>query len=650
MGEQAHNMAIKLSLLLLAGVVATAHAACRDQPDCSSCLKTPFCGWCSPADTVFSNGTDTGAQCQDQHEAGWHCNHLYSTDKCLPGYTCDADKGQCVQAPEGKGDTKANCEKSCHKKPTGLSKCDVKNSQCLPCTDYCNNDSQCPGSYCQGGLCHGSTCQQNSTCADTCSADTPDILLGVWRGIQIQKDFGEGEYDMKFQSKKDGPQIMFRAAAGAISSGNVMSDAASGGRDLTLEFTAGPLKGSTLKGGYDAWEPSPETEQMAFFFGSPNDDKPSDIHRAMNGTGSTVYVLSRCGHGAVNCDFSSVFGEPMVFSSVDLIHDPCNPHGDCSSCIGDASKLCGWCSEKVVYSDGTPGAQCAGFDKTGTPLGWQCSGVFSKDSCQDYGCDWTDIKNPKCMPGKGSQTKEDCATACKPPEAMFTCDAGSKTCKACDMKYCTSDKQCPGSYCNIHGAGPWSCHDAPAGCMDQAACNGLKAHNCSTVEEMALCDSYAGQCRTVPHGTPNATTKYECEHNCVAAKPTGTYRGVSINAKFVRGEYDFTFYDDNTMHWRDPEGQVSVAALTGGAEVVEPGAMAIDGTVTKSDDKTMVGKKIYAIWKKDAQGNDDVAKFLFHGFDFAPVPTFAAGMSKTEWIMVACKDDPACDFKKAQVN
>ena len=87
-----------------------------------------------------------------------------------------------------------------------------------------------------------------------------------------------------------------------------------------------------------------------------------------------------------------------------------------------------------------------------------------------------------------------------------------------------------------------------------------------------------------------------------------------------------------------------------GAEVVEPGAMAIDGTVTKSDDKTMVGKKIYAIWKKDAQGNDDVAKFLFHGFDFAPVPTFAAGMSKTEWIMVACKDDPACDFKKAQVN
>lgn len=186
--------------------------------------------------------------------------------------------------------------------------------------------------------------------------------------------------------------------------------------------------------------------------------------------------------------------------------------------------------------------------------------------------------------------------------------------------------------------------------MDQAACNGLKAHNCSTVEEMALCDTYAGQCRTVPHGTPNATTKYECEHNCVAAKPTGTYRGVSINAKFVRGEYDFTFYDDNTMHWRDPEGQVSVAALTGGAEVVEPGAMAIDGTVTKSDDKTMVGKKIYAIWKKDAQGNDDVAKFLFHGFDFAPVPTFAAGMSKTEWIMVACKDDPACDFKKAQVN
>merc|ERR1711907_580764 len=183
---------------------------------------------------------------------------------------------------------------------------------------------------------------------------------------------------------------------------------------------------------------------------------------------------------------------------------------------------------------------------------------------------------------------------------------------------------------------------------DQAACNGLKAHNCSTVEEMALCDSYAGQCRTVPHGTPNATTKYECEHNCVAAKPTGTYRGVSINAKFMRGEYDFTFYDDNTMHWRTPEGKTAVAKLSAGTESVESDAVAIDGTVTKADDGSIVGKKIFAIFKRDEQGNDGIAKMLFNGFDFAPVSTYEQAMDKTEWVMLGCKKGE-CDFGKVMV-
>merc|ERR1719158_1727502 len=96
--------------------------------------------------------------------------------------------------------------------------------------------------------------------------------------------------------------------------------------------------------------------------------------------------------------------------------------------------------EKVVYSDGTPGAQCAGFDKTGTPLGWQCHGTFHKDECQDYACDWTDMKAPQCKPSAtGTLSKQDCSTQCKPPEAMFSCDAASKTCKPCDMHYCTTD-------------------------------------------------------------------------------------------------------------------------------------------------------------------------------------------------------------------
>jgi hypothetical protein len=475
----------------------------------------------------------------------------------------------------------------------------------------------------------------------------------VWRGVQIQQSFEAGEYDMKFQSKKDGPQVLFRGPTGGVSWGSVESNAATGGRDLSLQFTAGPLQGTTLKGAFDPWEPSPETEQFAFYFGAPTDDKPASIHVAMNGTGQTVYVMARCAAKATNCDFDTVFTtqEQLVFAGTPLAKDPCSPHKDCSGCLADSSKLCGWCSQNVVYKDGTAGSQCAGFDASGKPLGWQCSGLFSKDQCQDYGCDWTDIKNPKCMPGKGTLAKSDCETSCKPPTPQFKCDATKKMCTPCDMHYCTSDKQCPGSYCNMAGRGPWSCHGATEpGCMDQARCASLAKANCSTTSSFVKCDRYAGKCIPVPKGTPNATTAYECAHKCTGSRPTGTYRAVAINSKFTRGEYDFTFYDDNTVHWRDPDGVVTVAALTSGSEVVEKDAVPVDGTITKSGDPTVVGKRFYAILKRDAQGNDNIGKFIFQGFDFAPVATFDAAMTKTEFVMVGCKPKEECDFSKVEVK
>lgn len=399
---------------------------------------------------------------------------------------------------------------------------------------------------------------------------------------------------------------------------------------------------------------------MAFYFGAPGDAKPTDITVAMNGTGKTVYMLARCSPKATKCSFDSVFAATPALTKVSfmdavvplsMVVDPCNPNGNCAACVGDKSGLCGWCSQKVVYEDGTPGAQCAGFDKTGKALGWQCAGKFSKTDCSDYGCDFTNPAAPKCMPGKGSLSKTDCATECKPPVAQYTCDEKTKSCQPCDMHYCTSDKQCPGSYCNKgSGAGPFSCHGAvPAGCMDQKSCSG----SCNSTETFSLCDKYAGKCMPVKAGTPGAQTKYECEHTCVGSRPTGTYRGVAINTGFLRGEYDFTFYDDNTMHWRAPDGKVVVASLKAGNEAVEPDAIAVDGLITKADDKSMVGKKIYLIMKHDDQGNDGIGKFIFNGFDFAPVKTFDDAMGKTEWIMLGCKykdGEKDCDFTKVEVK
>jgi hypothetical protein len=112
----------------------------------------------------------------------------------------------------------------------------------------------------------------------------------------------------------------------------------------------------------------------------------------------------------------------------------------------------------------------------------------------------------------------------------------------------------------------------------------------------------------------------------------------------VRGEYDLTFYDNDTMHWRAPDGKVSVASLKGSAQPVESDAISVEGTVLKSDDATIVGKKIYSLFKRDGQGNDSIVKNIFMGFSFdAPVGSFDAAMAQLEWVHLGCKN-AECNF------
>ena len=96
---------------------------------------------------------------------------------------------------------------------------------------------------------------------------------------------------------------------------------------------------------------------------------------------------------------------------------------------------------------------------------------------------------------------------------------------------------------------------------------------------------------------------------------------------------------------------MAIAKLRAGEEVVEKDAVAIDGEITSADQKGIVGKKIYIIMKRDEEGNDGIGKYIFNGFDFAPVATFDDAMSKVEWIMLGCKaGDKTCDFTPVQVK
>jgi len=421
-----------------------------------------------------------------------------------------------------------------------------------------------------------------------------------------------------------GPQVIFKDAAGGVSSGSVQSDVTSQGKHLTLQFTSGPMVGTTLNGAYDAWEPSDETEQMAFYFAAPGDAAPADINTAMAGKGKTVYVLSRCGHGAMACDFDSVFASEAVAPMfLEMVSDPCSAATDCGGCVSNAAAHCFWCpSGKVTYKDGSQGSQCAGFDPKGAEKDWVCA--------------------------KGAT--QTCPAPPPPPASMFACkmNANGPTCAPCAAGVtCKSDKDCGKSYCQggvCHGS-------APVGCVNEAACSDLSKHNCTSgAETYSICDEWTKQCKPAAKGSKGAMTSYECQHTCVGSKVTGTYRAISISAKFTRGEYDMTFYDDATMHVKGPDGKTMVLSLASSQQAVEKGAMSVEGTVTKSEDSSMMGKKFYMILKTDEQGNDGIAKFMFQGRDSAPVADFGSAMSKSEWIMVGCKEGEPCDFSSVAVK
>ena len=154
--------------------------------------------------------------------------------------------------------------------------------------------------------------------------------------------------------------------------------------------------------------------------------------------------------------------------------------------------------------------------------------------------------------------------------------------------------------------------------------------------------------------TAGATTQYECEHECRAAAPTGTYRGVEISTSFLRGEWDFTFYDDSTVHFRDSDGKVFVGQFSGlNLTKSEDGSFQIVGNVTSSEDTSVLplGATLNAIFLLDTAGDDGVASMLWWGQDTdGALDSLDAAMLKTEFMLVGCKKGvDGCDFSSSEV-
>ncbi len=307
--------------------------------------------------------------------------------------------------------------------------------------------------------------------------------------------------------------------------------------------------------------------------------------------------------------------------------DQCSGLTTCADCLNH--DYCGWCSPyPVVYQNGTKGARCG--DQRDAP--WTCNNLYQTKECiRGYTCD---AKNGQCVlaaPGEGDTLKNceagckvekyykcdwssgtcsecnnatdpgctkygngtDCSKSCSVPEDLYKCDADTLQCNSCGAdSYCKSNEDCPGSYCQIAGPGPWTCHS-------------------STCQQ-----------------------KYQCQDACgLSPELLGIWRGFELQNKYTSGEFDLKIQNAKPQFtMKLPDGTV----YTGDIEALDK---QLNITL---DDGTMLSC-IYQPWEP----SPETENFAFACGSVAPSSVSSAMNGNDFKVLFASKCKPKatkCDF------
>jgi hypothetical protein len=326
----------------------------------------------------------------------------------------------------------------------------------------------------------------------------PSFLGGMWRGIELQKNYVVGEWDMNF-TETTATIIDIRSATTII---GVPYNQKNGNQiDFVIDITSGPGAGQQMKGLGITANRGPETFYLTAAFAAPGMPAPSSIDKAMTDGTSKVFFLSQCA-GTAECVFIMPATQqkkkaqqqkrsvrPLAIKPINAETDPCSQYdANCTFCL--SHQYCGWCSTNVIYKDGQPGTQCAGFAQTpNSSNAFVCNGRYSTFSCTvGYDCNQTsDQCVPDPVPGNGLPLNE-CQELCRPtppptPKLQeYICNITTKKCHKCNETFC-------------------------------------------------------------PGAMPEAT----CAAACVKPKPgpsglvTGTWRGLQIQNQYPLGEYEWVF-------------------------------------------------------------------------------------------------------------
>ena len=123
----------------------------------------------------------------------------------------------------------------------------------------------------------------------------------------------------------------------------------------------------------------PETRSMSLAVPTGAQAPPANVADAMGNPDFLVFVLNQCNSwGSAGCDFSPAFqAQASIKSSKAAVRalgaGGCAANGDCTSCVGDASGVCGWCDGLVKDDEGNT---ICGDDGLGC-----CTGDEEKYTC-----------------------------------------------------------------------------------------------------------------------------------------------------------------------------------------------------------------------------------------------------------------------------
>jgi hypothetical protein len=376
-------------------------------------------------------------------------------------------------------------------------------------------------------------------CDQSCSNSTPSGLVGLWRGLDVQKDFRIGEYLMNFSKTS--------VTWGPLSNPKQFSaKVATTGADLIrLTMANGDVK--FARHSDPMWPTGPETHAFAIALQRDNAHEvpPSEMPKALGNLDLDVYVMHKCNDWfGKKCDFSPAFNAPSPTPAVLTASlaggkdaDACTVHADCTSCINDARKVCGFCDGIITFGDGST---CGGDGKgcCGGASGFSKCNVAYRKVCPVM-CDRTNWLSPQCREANPKELKDpgtlkfneckDMETFCK---AGRYCDRSNATNPQCkDIKSEDECKHTPG--CDIHNP---TCG---------AECTPPKPTPPPTPppQQYYTCDKTSFQCKqhTGKPVPPSFNTSKECEDNCIDHSIAGVWRALRIENGFVLDEWDFKF-------------------------------------------------------------------------------------------------------------